>query len=84
MGPLHNEGGIRIYREGLDTIRSQGGNVLYGGNVLTDREGYYVEPTIVEIDPKAEIVKEELFVPILYLFKFTDLDEAIQMNNSVP
>mmetsp|Transcript_26443 Transcript_26443/g.4594 ORF Transcript_26443/g.4594 Transcript_26443/m.4594 type:complete len:232 (-) Transcript_26443:32-727(-) len=84
MGPLHNEQAVKIFTEGLDTIRSQGGSIVYGGNVLGDREGYYVEPTIVEIDPNAEIVNEELFVPIVYLFKFSELDEAIAMNNSVP
>lgn len=47
-------------------------------------DGYYVEPTIVEIDHNADIVKDELFVPILYIFKFSCLDDAIKMNNSVP
>lgn len=56
---------------------------MTGGKKI-DREGFFVEPTIVEIDPRAEIVKEELFVPILYIFKFSDFDEAIKMNNSVP
>jgi len=46
--------------------------------------GNYVEPVIVEIDSKAEIIKTELFCPILYLIKFKTLDEAIEINNSVP
>jgi len=46
--------------------------------------GNFVEPTLVEIDKKAEILKEELFVPILYLIKFESLEEAIEINNSVP
>jgi len=46
--------------------------------------GNYVYPTLVEIDPTAEILQEELFCPILYLMKFKDIDEAIEMNNNVP
>lgn len=43
-----------------------------------------MEPTLVEIPHSAEIIKTELFVPILYLFKFKDLNDAIKMNNDVP
>ena len=32
--------------------------------------GNYVYPTLVEIDSSADILKHELFVPILYLCKF--------------
>jgi aldehyde dehydrogenase family 7 protein A1 len=43
-----------------------------------------VEPTIVEINHDAPIVKTELFVPILYVIKFKTFEEAVQINNSVP
>jgi aldehyde dehydrogenase family 7 protein A1 len=46
--------------------------------------GNYVQPTIVSISHDAHIVKEEIFAPIVYVFKFKTLEEAIQMNNSVP
>jgi aldehyde dehydrogenase family 7 protein A1 len=48
------------------------------------REGNYVEPTIVEISHDAEIVKHEIFAPIVYVFKFKTIDEAIAYNNEVP
>jgi aldehyde dehydrogenase family 7 protein A1 len=35
-----------------------------------EREGNYVEPTVVEISHDAPIVREELFSPVLYVFKF--------------
>lgn len=50
-----------------------------------DGPGNFVEPTIVEMtNPYAPILQHELFVPILYIMKFDDLDEAIAINNSVP
>jgi aldehyde dehydrogenase family 7 member A1 len=46
----------------------QGGTIVRGGNVI-DRPGNFVEPTIVTIDASAAILREELFVPILYVVK---------------
>jgi aldehyde dehydrogenase family 7 protein A1 len=83
MGPLHTAGAVKEYEEGLVEIAKQGGKVLVGGKRI-EREGNFVEPTIVEILPSAEIVKTELFVPILYVMKFKTLEEAIEINNSVP
>jgi len=53
---------------------------LTGGNRLPG-PGNYVEPTIVEISPNAAIVNEEIFAPIVYVFKFSTLDQAIAYNN---
>jgi len=43
-----------------------------------------VEPTIFEIEKNAHVLKEELFVPILYVVRFDTLEEAIEINNNVP
>ena len=83
LGPLHNAAAVKTYTEGLEEIQRQGGKILAGGNVV-DGPGFFVEPTIVEIDPSAPIVNTELFVPILYVFKFKTFEEAVAMNNSVP
>lgn len=82
-GPLNNQISMDIYLNGLEEIKKQGGKILCGGKRL-EREGFFVEPTIVEIPKTAHIVNDELFCPILYVFKFDTLEEAIQINNSVP
>lgn len=69
MGPMHNANGIRDYTQGLQKIKEQGGKILYGGKTLPG-PGNYVMPTIVEISPDAPIVQEEIFAPIVYVFKF--------------
>ncbi|XP_049399787.1 aldehyde dehydrogenase family 7 member A1-like [Solanum stenotomum] len=43
-----------------------------------------MHPTIAEISSNAEIVKEKLFVPVLYAMKFKTFEEAVEINNSVP
>ena len=83
MGPLHSKKGVSEYLEGLATIKAQGGRILCGGSVI-DGPGNYVTPAIVEIDPMAPIVQKEIFAPIVYVFKFSNLEQAIQYNNGVP
>jgi aldehyde dehydrogenase (NAD+) len=46
--------------------------------------GFYVRPAIVEIEEQAGTVLEETFAPILYVLRYSSLDEAIALNNSVP
>jgi aldehyde dehydrogenase family 7 member A1 len=58
--------------------------ILVGGRVVRERAGNFVEPTVVAISHDAPIVKTELFVPILYVFKFSSFEEAVAMNNGVP
>lgn len=83
MGPLHTKAAVKEYTDGLAEIKKQGGKILVGGNVIPG-PGNYVEPTIVEIKHDAEIVKTELFVPIVYVLTINNIDEAIKQNNEVP
>ncbi|HVS02520.1 MAG TPA: aldehyde dehydrogenase family protein [Thermoanaerobaculia bacterium] len=83
MGPLVSRQAVADMQHALDTIREQGGRVLYGGGVL-ERPGFFVEPTLVEATPDMPITCEETFAPILYLFECDDLDEAIARHNAVP
>jgi aldehyde dehydrogenase (NAD+) len=83
MGPLIDELAVEGYLAALDQITAQGGEILYGGKRL-DRPGHYVLPTIVRARPDMPIVKEETFAPILYVFTYSDLDEAIALQNDVP
>ena len=46
--------------------------------------GCYVKPCIAEVAADAPIVQHETFAPILYLIKYSDLDEAIAVQNGVP
>jgi len=82
MGPLINQGAVDTFAAAVEIAKEQGGEVLCGGNVL-DREGFYVEPTIIKMPADAEILGVETFAPILYLIEFDELSEAIAMNNGV-
>ncbi|KAL7140398.1 hypothetical protein ABFS83_09G118100 [Erythranthe nasuta] len=83
IGPLHTRTSRENFGKGIETIKSQGGKIVAGGSII-ESEGNYVQPTIVEISTSAEVVKQELFGPVLYVMKFQTLNEAIEINNSVP
>ena len=83
MGPLIHEQAVVDFRRALAQVAEQGGKILYGGKVL-ERPGFFVQPTLVEAVPHMPITCEETFAPILYLFEFATLDEAIALHNSVP
>ena len=55
---------------------------VFGGNRL-ELEGVFVEPAIVETKEHIDEMHEETFAPILYVMPFTDLKEAIYLQNSV-
>ncbi len=82
MGPLVDEDAVKEYESAMTMIHDQGGEVVYGGKRI-DRPGCFVEPTLVKANVDMPITKEETFAPILYLFTYSELDEAIAAQNAV-
>jgi aldehyde dehydrogenase (NAD+) len=81
MGPLINERAVGNMMQALRTIEEQGGKVIYGGRRL---HGCFVEPTLVQSNPRMPIVREEVFAPILHLMEFERLEDALAWHNEVP
>ena len=57
------------------------------GGVLSGKgfeSGCYVKPCIAEVTNDMPIVQHETFAPILYLIKYSTLEEAIALQNGVP
>jgi aldehyde dehydrogenase (NAD+) len=83
MGPLVDPAAVDTMQAAVARIRIEGGRVVTGGEVL-DRPGCYVTPCLVEAPAGLPMAQEETFAPILYVFKYSDLDEAIRIQNDVP
>ena len=47
-------------------------------------DAYYVNAAMVEMKGKMNNIKTETFAPILYVFKYKDLEDAIHRQNDVP
>ena len=65
----------------------EGANLAHGGHALTGGiydQGYYVEPTIFTgVGRDMRIAKEEIFGPVLTVFQAADLEDAVDISNSV-
>ena len=83
MGPLVNKQAVDNYLNAIETATDSGGKVIFGGKILSS-DGYYVKPTIISAQNHWEIVQEETFAPILYVMKYSSIDEAISIHNDVP
>ena len=86
VGPLIDKDAVKAYSEALEKVKVAGGNILVEGGVLEGagfESGCYVKPAIAEVKNDWEIVQHETFAPILYIMKFSELDEAIAMQNGV-
>jgi aldehyde dehydrogenase (NAD+) len=82
MGPVVSEHAITQMMSSIEIARSQGGEVVTGGNRV-DRDGFFVEPTIIRIPKQASITQDETFAPILWIIEFDTLEEAIEIQNGV-
>ena len=84
MGPLIDQMAIDDYINAINKAKEQGGEVLCGGNQIKSNNGFFVEPTIIKVNPDFEIIKHETFAPILYIMSYDNLEEAIDIQNDVP
>jgi len=87
VGPMIDKGAVTTFLQAIEKVKAQGGKILYGGEVLEGpgyESGCYVTPCIAEAENHYEIVQDETFAPLLYLIKYKDLDEAIELHNGVP
>ncbi|MCX2742960.1 aldehyde dehydrogenase family protein [Mangrovivirga sp. M17] len=87
VGPLIDAHAVDQYLKSIEAAKAEGGTTVIDGEVLKG-EGYetgtYVKPAIFEVENHYEIVQHETFAPILYLMKYSDLEDAIEMQNAVP
>lgn len=82
MGPVINQSVYEDYQQFVEDL-NENGNVVYGGKVL-DRNGYFVMPTIVtDLPEDHNLWKLEMFLPIVTIAAFEDLDVAMAKANDV-
>ena len=83
VGPLIDEAAYKMMQQALSNISTP---IMGGNRVLVDEyaEGYYVTPALVEMPKSDRTVQEETFAPILYIYPYQDLNDAIKQHNDVP
>ncbi len=85
VGPLVDRAAFDAMQAALVAARGCGG-IVHGGERVTVaglEAGYYVRPALVELEAPIEVSLRETFAPILYVFRYRTLEEAIAANNAV-
>jgi aldehyde dehydrogenase (NAD+) len=86
VGPMIDTQSVAIMQNAIQSLKNQGGEVLFGGEVLHGKgyeAGTYVRPCLAIASNEMSIVQDETFAPILYLIPYKTLDEAIAIQNGV-
>ncbi|XZF14485.1 L-piperidine-6-carboxylate dehydrogenase [Chitinophagaceae bacterium MMS25-I14] len=87
VGPLIDTDAVAAYQNAISELKKAGAKAVVAGGVLSG-EGYesgcYVKPCIYEVQNDWAIVQHETFAPLLYIMKYSTLDEAIALQNGVP
>jgi len=87
VGPLIDKGAVQDYLNAIEKAKQEGGKIIVEGGVVEGagyESGCYVKPCIIEAENHFDIVQEETFAPILYVMKYSNIQEAIDMQNGVP
>jgi aldehyde dehydrogenase (NAD+) len=85
VGPLIDRRAFENMRRALEEAREAGGNVHGGERIegLGGENAYYAHPALCEMPEHTGPVMRETFAPILYLMRYSGLDEAIRLHNAV-
>ncbi len=87
VGPLIDQDAVKSYQHAISELKKQGAKAVVPGGVLEGKgyeSGCYVKPCIYEVSNDMPIVQHETFAPLLYIMKYSTLQEAIALQNGVP
>ncbi len=87
MGPINNKAQYNKVLAYIDLGHKEGGKLLHGGGILKGdafKRGFWVEPTVFGgMNMTMRLAKEEVFGPVMSIFKFSTETEALQMANAI-
>ena len=85
VGPLIDRAAFESMERALVEVRAAGGTIKGGERIegIADDDAYYVRPALCEMPNQTGPVLRETFAPILYVMRYSELDEAIQSHNAV-
>ncbi|MHC0038313.1 aldehyde dehydrogenase family protein, partial [Pseudoneobacillus sp. C159] len=81
MGPVIDQSAFNKIMEYIEIGKGEG-RLVAGGNGDSST-GYFIEPTVfADLDPKARIMQEEIFGPVVGISKARDFDHALEIANN--
>lgn len=84
MGPVVGKASVDKYFSVIEEAIAQGGQLISGGEMAQGVEGgFYVKPAIIAAGGVLSIMKQEHFVPVVFVIPFENIHEAVAINNDV-
>ena len=85
VGPMIDKAAFEGMERALEEARAAGGSVHGGGRFGDEsvQEAFYARPALVEMPGQVGPVLRETFAPILYVMRYSTLDQAIALHNAV-
>jgi succinate-semialdehyde dehydrogenase/glutarate-semialdehyde dehydrogenase len=85
MGPIHTRAGRDELLQQIEDGVAAGGELLTGGGTAGRDTGWFLEPAVVaEPGAQSRLVTEEVFGPVLPVFRYSEFDDAIARANDTP
>jgi acyl-CoA reductase-like NAD-dependent aldehyde dehydrogenase len=79
LGPLISEQAAKSVHRSIDDAVARGGKIVCGGT----RDGAFIPPTVIENVPdECAVAAEEVFGPVLPIFRFREIPELVQRLNA--
>lgn len=84
VGPVINNSQLQKVAKYVEIGKEEGAKLVQGGKIVKPLPGYFIEPAVfADVTPDMRIAREEIFGPVVSLIRAADLDEAINIANSV-
>ena len=84
MGPLVNQQALDKVKSYMNIAQDEGVKITVGGEPANMGKGFFFQPTLFDgVKPGMRVEQEEIFGPVLSVIEVDDLDEAVEVNNSV-
>jgi aldehyde dehydrogenase (NAD+) len=85
VGPLIDARAFESMQQALAQARAAGGRIHGGERIegIAGENAYYVHPALCEMPEQTGPVLRETFAPILYVIRYTQLEQAIALHNAV-
>jgi len=86
MGPVVSQAALTRILAAIDQGKTgNAGRLATGGERAGGglAEGFFIEPTVFcDVDPMSQLAQNEIFGPVLSIFRFTDEQDAVRLANA--
>ncbi|WP_291078462.1 MULTISPECIES: NAD-dependent succinate-semialdehyde dehydrogenase [unclassified Empedobacter] len=84
MGPVSSESALEKLLDQINDSANKGATIVSGGKRI-DCDGFFLQPTILtDLKPGMKAYDEEVFGPVVCIWKVKDVEEAIKIANDTP